>query len=353
MLSDLVPFSGPNFRVTEPLQKWLDEVSPSSKGASFHGGNIEGIDSAEKLWVFFDRNYEVEFKGRIACGLALLRIRELSNRDFAAGLKARGFSAGTAYRLMQAATLYLSLPSLEAIHRACELDFAALTQLGQFLGDEGFAMLVDGKRVSGITFDEARTLSKRDIEELRKVATLKDDAIRKLKKQLDDSSHRADMAESDARLARGEAADLPPWARAVRTEAACASETVLAAIDIARAAFFKALETPLETGANKASRARHLQDAGFLMHVTIQACAAKAAAFAEEIAGHIGDVDQVGAAPILTKAEIKDFEKRRNEILETARADYDERERDRANGQRDGFKKRRGAPRGPRKAAKR
>lgn len=159
-------------------------------------------------------------------GYWLLRAKHLSaggRRWAEAQAIDSGVSYRTVYRAMQFFETLDEVGDEEAIRRIATLDYSTVNGPLRKLGADGLRRLAQGEEVSGLTWDDACSASRRDLEShMRQLQAEREDVI-KAEQRAEDAARRADELQAEVKSLREQEmhlADLPTSVRYARVEGA-------------------------------------------------------------------------------------------------------------------------------------
>jgi len=159
-------------------------------------------------------------------GYWLLRAKELSQsgrRWVEAKAVEAGVSYRTVYRAMQFFEMLDEVGDEEAIRRIATLDYSTVNGPLRKLGADGLRRLAQGEEVSGLTWDEACSASRRDLESHMRQLQAEREEVLKAERRAEAAAQRADELQAEVKSLREQEmhlADLPTSVRYARVEGA-------------------------------------------------------------------------------------------------------------------------------------
>ena len=277
---------------------------------------IDGVaNDQEALWQISARGEEMEMAGRLIAGKANL---ELSTRvdNISEELRRRGKNRGAFFHSIDIYRAYEALPNTDSVASLARLGHTKCRAMLSWSPDERLE-LACGKKVRGLTIDDAADMTTRQFEEATKKPAR--DA------ELEKANKRAEKAESELEVARRMLAQrdetkAPLDLLVAGEEAMALSTTAIAAIEAAKAVFRERVK---EESDDKAWR----EEAGSIMYFALLPVAMSAVELIEQIARRIGPLYTKGLRPEfrLPKGSVAHYLAIREELLDSIPAEARER----------------------------
>lgn len=213
--------------IPQHVQEFLGRTDAMGKGLAMIGD----LESQEDF-IKADQHLEATEKtAAILRGFLYLHYKQSSDsRNFLAFLENRGISKSTAYDYMDQAMIYAELPNSDMCATVAQLGHSK-TRLLKALPKEERDNFLAGQELNGTTVESAASMTKAEFKEF--VADYQRSInveLIKTKQQCEDLKTRLDTAQNELihqqEVAKEKYADikLPPWALAVREEAAVHGE---------------------------------------------------------------------------------------------------------------------------------